>query len=390
MTGPKRTDELADAAAAWLARLIRIPSVNPTNAGPRSGEPGEAALSAALGGWLEDLGASWVEVADTPEPGRPNVYAFFEGSTDAWIAQDTHLDTVAVEHMTGDPFSGELRDGRVWGRGAVDTKGALASMLAVLERFQADGVRPTANLLVVGTVGEEAAGLLGACAFRDWLTAKGVVLAELLVSEPTSCAPVFGHKGGLGLHFTVHGKAGHSSRPEQASNAIYGAARLVALLEAEHDRLQAGPATTEVGKGSVAVTMIDGGHSRNIIPDTCTVYAGRRLVPGEEPGEVAKELTNRLLPRVSMPVTVEQSLGWRAVYRPPDSPLCTSIAKWSGHAPDISTLGTNAFVYGDIAEQLVVFGPGAVEQAHAAEEWCEVTELGLAARVYDSWLRRPR
>ena len=63
-------------------------------------------------------------------------------------------------------------------------------------------------------------------------------------------------------------------------------------------------------------------------------------------------------------------MNLRAVYQPPDSLLCTNVAQWSGHAPDVSTLGTNGFIYGDdVVRQFVVFGPGAVEQAHASPWW---------------------
>lgn len=377
---------LQERATLWLQKLIRIPSVNPDHAGPRAGPPGEAAIAAALGEWLGELGASWVEVLETPDTvGRPNVYAGFEGTSERWIAQDTHLDTVAVEHMTQDPFSGDLRDGRVWGRGAVDTKGALAAMLAVLEAMRDEGRRPAANLLVVGTASEESSGLLGARAFQDWVRAKELSIDELLISEPTECAPVYGHKGGLGLLFTVIGRAGHSSRPDQAQNAIYGAAELVKRLEVEHFRLQGLPARTAVGAGTLAVTTVSGGNSRNTIPDRCQLYAGRRLVPGEDPDTVARDLVASVT--ADLPVEVEITHRWPAVHQPPDSFLSRRLASFSGHDPDVSTLGTNGSAYSGVAKEMAVFGPGAVEQAHAAEEWCTVKQLGLAAHVLDQWIQ---
>src|SRR3954468_8855777 len=90
--------------AAWLARLVRIPSVNPAQAGPRAGVPGEARISEAIAGWFGDFGGD--VFLDEIAPGRANVYGVWTGETDAWAAVDAHVDTVGVEQMTGDPFSG--------------------------------------------------------------------------------------------------------------------------------------------------------------------------------------------------------------------------------------------------------------------------------------------
>src|SRR5205085_3937751 len=122
--------------ADWLSRLVRIPSVNPAQAGPRSGEGGESRITDAVAEWLRELGG---EVRrEEVLPGRRNVYAIWEGTGSGWAAVDTHVDTVGVEVMTGDPFSGDVVNGRVHGRGAVDTKATLAVVLALLEELQAD------------------------------------------------------------------------------------------------------------------------------------------------------------------------------------------------------------------------------------------------------------
>src|SRR5215213_5719220 len=101
--------------AAWLKRLVNIPSVTPEQAGTRAGAPGEAQLAEALAGWFRDLGGD-VHVEDVL-PGRPNVYGIWRGTSERWAELDVHMDTVGVEQMAGDPFGGELRSGRVYGRG---------------------------------------------------------------------------------------------------------------------------------------------------------------------------------------------------------------------------------------------------------------------------------
>ena len=120
--------------ASWVSRLVQIPSVNPLHAGPRSREAGETRLAEALAQHFRDLGADSVELVEVFE-GRPNVYGIWEGSSDRWVVLDVHTDTVTVEHCEGDPFDGRIADGRVYGRGAVDTKASLGVMLALLEEI---------------------------------------------------------------------------------------------------------------------------------------------------------------------------------------------------------------------------------------------------------------
>src|SRR5687767_3149319 len=109
-----------DRLAEWLSRLVQIPSVSPDQAGPRAGTPGEARLAASVAGWFTEFGGEVYQ--DEVLPGRPNVYGLWRGRSEGWLAVDVHLDTVSVEQMSGNPFSGEIRDGRVYGRGAVDDK----------------------------------------------------------------------------------------------------------------------------------------------------------------------------------------------------------------------------------------------------------------------------
>ncbi|MBM3459234.1 MAG: M20 family metallopeptidase, partial [Armatimonadetes bacterium] len=207
--------------AEWTARLVQIPSVNPEQAGPRAGEPGEARIAAEVARWFAGLGGE----VQTEEylPGRPMVCGIWPGRTGRWAALDVHVDTVGVESMLGDPFSGEIRGGRVWGRGAVDTKASLGVALAVLEQMHAAGRQPEPNLLVAATVDEEV-GARGAPQFRDWVRSQGLSLDELLVAEPTHCFPVHGHKGGVRVELEVQGEPAHSSQPHLGKNAITGAA----------------------------------------------------------------------------------------------------------------------------------------------------------------------
>lgn len=372
--------------ASWVSRLVRIPSVNPLHAGPRSGEIGEGRMAAALAGFFRDLGADTVELDEVAE-GRPNVYGIWEGRSDRWAVLDVHTDTVTVEHCEGDPFDGRIEDGRVYGRGAVDTKASLGVMMAVLENARAEGRRPVPNLLVVGSVSEEAGGMLGARGFRRWAESRGLRPHEVIVAEPTMCAPVHGHKGAVALEVRVIGESAHSANPHLGRNAITAAAQLVLALEEEHRRLQTLTPSTEVGNGTLTVTMVRGGTGGNVVPDSCTVSVGRRVVPGESNEEVAEELCEVV--RRGCPLPVEFPLvylGAPAFYQSPDTPLVRKLAGWADTSPEVASYGTNALRYAGFADEMVVFGPGSIDNAHTAVEYVEIDQLVVCADVFSAWL----
>ena len=374
--------------AKRVGDLVRIRSVNPLQAGPTSGHEGEVAISAWLAERAADLGG---EVAiDEVVDGRNNVYARFPGQTDRVITVDVHLDTVGVEHMTDPPFDGRIESDRVYGRGSVDTKASLAIVLAVLEEMRTAGEQPVPTVNVVGTVAEEMGGLIGAAGYRDWLLANGDHVDQMIVAEPTMCAPVHGHKGGVGLEVTVHGHAAHSSKPHLGQNAISGAARIIAAIDAEQERLDSTPPPTAVGNGSVAVLEVNGGVARNIIPPHCDLFAGRRCAPGEDPELIFEQLST-LMREAAHPlktdITMANGFAAAAFYQEPDSALVQILAGLASTEPDVASYGSNALQYAEVASEIVVFGPGSIDQAHQAVEWIDIAEIDKAAAIYRTLLR---
>ncbi|MEL7156114.1 MAG: M20/M25/M40 family metallo-hydrolase, partial [Actinomycetota bacterium] len=277
-----------------------------------------------------------------------------------------------------------------YGRGSVDTKATLAVVLQLLERQVGD---LTANLVLIGTVAEEAGGLLGAYRLREWSQARDVRFDQMIVAEPTSCVPVHGHKGGVGLEITVIGEAAHSSKPELGRNAIEGAARIIGAFRAEHELLVAQVPATSVGNGTLSVTQIEGGLARNIIPDRCTLYAGRRIAPGEDP-EAEFDRLRKVAAEAAAPLPIEVVMTngrcSPAFYQPADSPLVTELGRLAGAGAATAGYGSNALVYGEIADEIVVFGPGSIDQAHKAVEWIDTSELARACAIYhDLLIGRP-
>ena len=367
--------------ADWLSRLVQIPSVTPEQAGPRSGEPGEAAMAAAVANWFAQFGGE-VQRHEVL-PGRSSVYAIWRGRSERWLGVDAHTDTVGVEQMTDPPFDGRIADGRVYGRGAVDTKASLGVVLALLESIHAAGVQPEDNLLIAATVDEET-GATGAPGFAEWLRTQEMILDELVVAEPTGCTPVHGHKGLVRMEFTAHGVTAHSAQPQRGQNAIWAAARVALAMEAEQNRLQSLPATA-LGIPQLTVVLINGGIGRNVVPDACSVAIDRRLTDGEDPLAVTAQLIELAEAASPLPLTHEI---WRQItpfFQPADSGLVTRMAAWSDQTPTVAPYGTNAWAYGDVTRQRIVLGPGSIDQAHGAVEWVEIDELVKLADIYARW-----
>ncbi len=129
------------------------------------------------------------------------------------------MDTVGIPSTMSNPFSGKIENGRVYGRGSVDTKATMAVVLTLLEAMHESGVRPRPNLLIAGTIDEESQ-LMGAPAFSQWVSRQGLKIDQLAVAEPTLCGPVYGHKGVARVGLLVKGRSAHASLPEHGENAI--------------------------------------------------------------------------------------------------------------------------------------------------------------------------
>ncbi|MFI5491525.1 M20 family metallopeptidase [Actinoplanes sp. NPDC051859] len=379
-----------------VAELVRIPSVNPLHSGPRAerhGPIGEGALAHRLAERFTDCGAADV-VLDEVAPGRPNVYGRFRGRTERLVVVDVHTDTVTVEHMTDPPFDGRVEDGHLYGRGALDSKATLGVLLHLLAAWSRAGLRPEPDLLLVGSVAEEAGGLLGATRFRPWVEQQGLRIDHLVVAEPTEFRPVHGLKGLVLAEVTAHGTAAHSARPDLGVNAIEAIAPVVAAFTAEHRRLQSLPPATELGTGTVSVTQISGGTGGNVIPDRCTMAVGRRIVPGEDPADVLDQLA--AIARAACPVPCEiTSLippapdgkpGSPAFYQRSDAGLVQFLARTAGTTPTVAPFGANALRYSGLARETVIFGPGSITQAHQATERVAVADLARLADILGAWL----
>jgi acetylornithine deacetylase len=371
MTPPTGPETFAP-AGDLVRDLVRIPSINPRD---EVGDGGETAVATYVRGWLASHGvrAALHEVL----PGRCNVVAVVPGRTPAAVLLASHLDTVETEGMTVLPYAGDIQDGRLYGRGACDAKGPLAAfMLAVAEL--ARGETPPYTVVLAGVCDEEHA-YRGVLHLLRTLTDRQVVGA--VVGEPTGLLPVTAHKGVVRYTVRTTGRAGHSSRPADAVNAVSLMAPVLAHLADTTPAVDPHPL---LGPATRAVTRIRGGTGPNTIPGSCEADVDRRTLPGEDPDTVWRQDRAELASlgaELDRPFTVDPALD-----TPPDAPVVAALrAALAAHG---RPSGIQGMPFGTDASKLaragipsVVFGPGSVTDAHAAAESVELAEVGLAARV---------
>ena len=297
-----------------LQRLIRVDTTNP---------PGnETAAAELLRAYLEANGVACEMYAKVPD--RANLVARIPGAGGPSLALLSHTDVVIADpaEWERDPFGGELVDGEVWGRGALDMKGQVAATAVALGSLAREGFRPSGDLIFVAAADEEVGDGFG----LPWLCSEhpDAVRADYSLNEGGGerldldgkavwvCAAA--EKMSAPFRLRVHGRSGHASMPSIADNALVKAARLVERLGAFAVEPQLGPETeaflaTILGDGvppprealerarsvaplaaellqpllgmTVAPTMITASQKRNVIPALCEVTVDSRLLPGQ-------------------------------------------------------------------------------------------------------------
>ena len=372
--------------------LVRIPSVNPMG----REVTGEIYFEHRLTDYLEN---QWKAMGLPYErcevfPGRDNLVTRLDGDENAeTILLEVHQDTVPVDGMTVAPFAADLRDGRIYGRGACDIKGGMASMLNALARLSRDAKSSRSNVVLACTINEEN-GFDGAKKLRQhWQSGASKLLPrapdKIIVAEPTNLNVVTAHKGTIRWQCYVEGRAAHSSMPELGDNAIYRMGPILNRLETYG--LQIVPSLAShplVGKPTLSVGMIEGGISVNTVPDRCTLTIDRRLLPNESAEEAFANLQDYLAshglgdalihetPFLSTPGLSDQINGDLA------ESLLQTIRE-CGHEADCMGVpyGTDADTLSGGEIPAVVFGPGDIAQAHTKDEWVETEQLKSAAEI---------
>ena len=365
-----------------LKDLVAINSINPKC---QADGPGEVECARYVSALFQKHGIDFELQKVFPD--RHNVIARLDGKERSKrLVFEAHMDTVAITGMTIPPFQPTIKEDKLYGRGACDTKGSLAGMLAALIATK-DSPSRAANIVLVASVDEEHAfrGVGRFC--EDCGPANGAV-----VGEPTELDPVIAHKSAVRWRTTIHGRAAHTSRPELGRNAISQAVKLIAMVEGDwlpNVRAKKHPI---LDRGEMTVSLIGGGTQINFVPDTCWFEIDRRTLPGEDRPGVLGEFQRYLDAmkkddpdfRYSIDMTMPDD--WAMETDPKERIAQVAHAACKAVRPSARLCGVP---YGTDASKLsragipsIVLGPGSIAQAHTADEWVEVRQVEQAAEVY--------
>ena len=383
-------DEVARAAiesvdldlAVELSREVsRIPSV--------LGEEGP--LADFIAGALRQLGFEQVELQPVVRD-RPNAIGELPFGPGRRVVLTGHLDTKPVSHgwTVAEPYSGDLVDGRVYGHGIMDMKGALACQIAALAGLREAGL-PLAGTAAFAAVSDHMGDQRGSIAYFEAHPADLCVLGEL--SESTIC---LGHRGRYYFDVHVYGRSAHTCHKHDAVNANYLAALAVIELEASRLEPDLEPwvadmfgIETFMSPGRIYGGLPPGGPS--MIPDECVIRVDCRPQPGVSKATVRAEIDRALAaaaekdPRFRADVVLADEKPGHLVDR--DSEVVSLMreavrAARPGHEPSLRVEGwlgdTSSF--GPLVET-VIFGPGG-EPVYSADENLSVPDIHDAAKVY--------
>jgi acetylornithine deacetylase len=370
---------IARGDAVALARaLIKIDSRNPTLA---PGSPGEGECARALASVLDDWGFS-VEVTDSP-PGRSNVIARIGPSDAPTLMLNGHLDVVGVEGMVHEPFSADVRDNRIYGRGSADMKGGLAAMCVAALAAAGSGAK---RQILVTAVADEEYESLGMRALLD----SGVRAEAAIITEPTRLAICPAHRGFAWIDVALRGRAAHGSRYDIGVDAITHAGLLLAELDRMEQTRGSGPLHPLLGRGSLHASTIHGGVGFSTYPERCDLAIERRMLPGEPIEKALREIADacervkRERPDFDARVTLSTAQLPSDV--PPDAPIVSRL-RGALERENVSvrieglSAWTDAALLNEAGIPTICFGPGDIGLAHAAEEFVPIEEIGVATRV---------
>jgi len=375
-----------------VRKLVAVDSVNPTLV---PGARGEAAAAEFLREWLKGQGieARLQEAAS----GRPNVVAWLGPQPAqptgekprAALAILAHIDTVGAGDMAN-PFTPRERDGRLYGRGALDIKSGVAAMCAAAVAAQRDAAKFARPLLIAAVVDEECNSIGTEALLREYSAEAAIVL------EPTDLKLVVAHKGYAWFEITTHGRAAHGSLPAEGRDAIRMMGRVLGLLDALDKKLAQQAPHARLGCGSLHASLIRGGQELSSYPVECRLELERRMLPGETEAQVEAELRamlDGLQVRDAEFRATLRALGSRPAYEiSPDAPVAAAAA-----AAIQETIGSVEFAgmaaWTDTALLAaagipgVVFGPCG-RGLHGAEEYVELDSVTTCAEVLHKLIQR--
>ena len=372
-----------------LKHMVAIPSVNPELA-EHTEHAGEARMADFVANYLAERGFA-IERHE-PIAGRPNVIGRFgPAKPRRTILFEGHMDTQDVRGMTVPPFGGIEKDGRIYGRGACDTKGPSAAALWVLEPRLLDELAGTGcEVIYVGAIGEET-GNDGA----RQLVEHGLSADEAVILEPTELSMVIAHKGALWFDVEARGIAAHGSTPSRGINAIVGMYDAIDALRSQCAAAAAAHHHELLGDPTVNFGAISGGNAVNIVAERCVLRVDRRINPSESSAEIFASVEERLRKTVAerrlAGFEVKKVREGRAFATPTGCPLVNRLrAACVGNGAEGRVEGagwySDAGLFAATCREVAVFGPGSIAQAHTADEFIAIDSLLKGASILRHYL----
>lgn len=334
-----------------------------------AGGAGETEVAGFVGSWLRESGLE-VTIVE-PVAGRPSVVGVARGTGGGKsLMLNAHMDTVGAGAMRA-PFAPEVRDGRVYGRGAYDMKGSLAAILiaareAARQRLKGD--------VIVTAVADEEVASLGTSAVLDRFRADAAI-----VTEPTELRLCVAHKGFVWIEVATRGVAAHGSRSDNGVDAIAHMGEILTGLLELDERLHRHPEHPLLGHGSVHASLIEGGQEMSTYPARCAVKIERRTLPGESEAICLKEIEG-LLKGKDATATLDLQRAPSEVAR--DHHVAAAIAAAAGNPETIGVAYWMDMALPNAAGiPTIAFGP-AGEGAHSDVEWVDLVSEQRCVEVY--------
>jgi succinyl-diaminopimelate desuccinylase len=354
---------------------IKIPSV--------FGE--EEEIGKYLAGLMRDAGLEDVVFQEVQEKRANVIGTLGAGNPGPTLVLQGHMDTIPPGAHP-EPFSGSLRDGRIWGRGASDMKGPLVA--AILAVGVARRVAPDfyGSCVVAATVDEESEkrGIFA-------LTDRGLEADFGICVEPTDLRVAIAQKGCVSIRVTTHGVAAHGANPERGVNAIEKMAEVIGGIKNARIPIAEVPRVGQI-RGTYNIGVIEGGQMFFIVPDRCSIWVDRRTVPGEAQEDAVQDLRELVLaicPEAEV-VVERQDWKWERIQRrgirsciiDPESRIVQTVAdsveRVTGQSAEYHVQNAwceTDFLINDLGIPTVNFGPGKMELAHTSDEHIEVESL---------------
>ena len=341
------------------AALVAIDSVNPALV---PGGAGERQIASFVAGWCAEHGLD-VQILGNE---RPSVVATKRGSGGGRsLLLNGHLDTVGVAGMEA-PFEPRIENGRLYGRGAYDMKGALAAILVAATEATGLG-----GDVIVALVADEELASIGTEAVVACVHADAAI-----VVEPTELRVAIAHRGFVGFEMETSGVAAHGSRPDLGVDAIAKMGPILVALAELDELLQAGLRHRLVGPASLHASLIDGGQELSSFPARCVLTGERRSIPGETVDQIEQELR-----AIAGDAALRIIASRDPLTEQPGHPFVELVGRVAGASEYVGApFWTDAALIADAGIPTVLFGPVG-EGAHATVEWVDVASLDRVREV---------